>query len=214
MISIETINIEQKDNLAIYNLNYPILKNLKCKDNIVDYINEVIYQDIICFKDVVKDDIDNFRINRNYLSYINTEYRVDFNRNDIISITLEFSQLSGLYNITYVNSYNYDINLGRQIKLKDIFKNNVDYIEILNKKLEAELKCRAKLYGEEFNQLENYSDKIIILEDSNFYIEEDGIVISFSSYELDQNISEVLEFKILFEECIDYLSYYILENIM
>ena len=128
MISIETINIEQKDNLAIYNLNYPILKNLKCKDNIVDYINEVIYQDIICFKDVVKDDIDNFRINRNYLSYINTEYRVDFNRNDIISITLEFSQLSGLYNITYVNSYNYSINLGRQIKLKYIYNKNVDYI--------------------------------------------------------------------------------------
>ena len=119
-----------------------------------------------------------------------------------------------MYNITYVNSYNYDINLGRQIKLKDIFKNNIDYIEILNKKLKEELKNRAKLYGEEFNQLENYSDKIIILEDSNFYIEEDGIVISFSSYELDQNISEVLEFKILFEECIDYLSYYILENII
>jgi hypothetical protein len=27
MISIETINIEQKDNLAIYNLNYPILNS-------------------------------------------------------------------------------------------------------------------------------------------------------------------------------------------
>ena len=69
MISIETINIEQKDNLAIYNLNYPILRNLNYKDNIVDYINEVIYQDIICFKDVVKDEIESFRTNKNYLSY-------------------------------------------------------------------------------------------------------------------------------------------------
>lgn len=213
MLVIDTINIEEKDHLAIYNLNYPLLKNFQGKDDIVDYINEIIYQDIFCFKDVAKDDIENFKVNKNYLSYINTEYKVGFNKNDILSIKVEFSQLSGLYNITYVNSYNYDINLGRQINLKDVFKENIDYVEILNLNLIQELKNRSKLYELELDELEYYSYRLNILDNINFYIEYDGIVINFSSYELDKNISDSFEFKILFADCIDYLSSYIIDRI-
>lgn len=214
MLSIETINIEEKDNLVIYNLNYPLIKNYQYEDRVIDYINEVIYQDVMSFKDVVENEIDSLMLRGKYLSYINTEYNVDFNRNNIISLTIEFSQLSGLYNITYVNSYNYDLNLGRKIKLKDIFKNDIDYIDILNENLKKELEKNRELFEDNFEELENYLGQLTILNNHNFYIQEDGIVISFSSYELDQNLSELVEFKILFEDYVDYLSEYTIENIM
>ncbi|MGL5313100.1 MAG: RsiV family protein [Peptostreptococcaceae bacterium] len=214
MLSIETINIEENNNLVIYNLNYPLIKNGQYEDKIIDYINEVIYQDIISFKDVVENEIQSLMLRGNYLSYINTEYSIDFNRNSIISVTIEFSQLAGLYNITYANSYNFDIDLGRKIKLNDIFKPNINYIDIINQKLREDLENRRDLLEDIFDELEDYVDELTILDNHNFYIQEDGIVICFSSYELDKNVSELVEFKILFEECMDYLSKYAKEHIL
>lgn len=214
MLSIETINIEENNNLVIYNLNYPLIKNGQYEDKIIDYINEVIYQDIISFKDVVEHEIQSLMLRRNYLSYINTEYSINFNRNNIISVTIEFFQLAGLYNITYANSYNYDIDLGTKIELNDIFKPNINYLDIIKQKLREDLENRRYLFEDVFDALEDYVDELNILNNHNFYIQEDGIVICFSSYELDKDVSELVQFKILFEDCIDYLSKYAKENIL
>lgn len=216
MLSIETINIEKQDNLVIYNLNYPLIKEDQYEKKIINYINDVIHQDVISFKDVVENEIQTLIRRGNYLSYINTEYDVCYNKKNIISIILEFSQLSGLYNITYANSYNYDIDLGRVIKLKDIFKPGIDYIDILNTKLRLELEEERELFEDIFSEeeLDDYIETLSISSNQNFYLSDEGIVICFSSYELDESVADLLEFKILFEDCEEYLSKYAKEHIL
>ena len=105
MVLIQTSSIEKKDNLSVYNLNYPIIKSDNKKD-IINNINEKIYEDIISFKASIEDILDIIPIKNKCLYYINTDYYISYNNNDIISIPIEFSQIDALYNISYINSYN------------------------------------------------------------------------------------------------------------
>lgn len=215
MLSIRTLNIEDKNQLVIYNLNYPFIESDEHDPKIINYINKVIYEDILSFRDVVEHELESLILRGNYLSYINTEYEVNIFRGNLISITVEFSQLAGLYNITYSNSYNYDLELGKEIKLKDIFQSDIDYETFLNLSIKKELEVR-NFSSEEISEedTKEYLDNLIICYDQNFYIEEDGIVIYFSSYEFDQSESALIYFKILFKNCRKYLNKYTIKRVM
>ena len=211
MVSIQSSSIEKKDNLSIYNLNYPIIE-YDSKKNIIDHINQRIYEDIISFKSAIEDI--SYSKNNN-LSCISTDYYIAYNNNGIISIPIEFSQLDGLYNISYINSYNYDINLEREINIKDIFNSDMDYMEIITKKIDDKIKELSKeLSIDKYIMVLDYLKDIVFSDNPMFYISKDNIVICFSSYELDPSISDLSTFKISFKEDRSHLSKYIIEKIM
>lgn len=225
MLSISKYVIEDEGKLVRYNINYPVIKYEE-KNNIIKNINQRIYEDIKSFKDVMHYEIDNsiFRIS-DYIFHAMTEYRITFNKDNIISIPMEFSQLIGLYDITYVNSYNYDISLEKEIKLRDIFKVDVNYIDLINNKILEIIENKEEaceniheseiVYSYEIDDESIYSYDDFLGIDSNqvFYIEEDGITVSFSSYEMNERCSYFTEFKILFDEYKDCLSEYTINNI-
>ena len=191
MIDIQTANIENKNRTAIFNLNYPYITNT---NKLFKNINNNIYQDIISFKEVVEEELEEILPQGKFLCYINTEYEVTLKKDNLLSIYIEFSQLAGLYNINYINTYNYDINLEKEITLEDIFINE-NYENII------------------YSQIEEYGDEVVIYEDQAFYIEEDGIVVCFSSYELNREITEITKIKIYFKDYKEYLSEYTLSKI-
>lgn len=200
MLQIGDKKIKSENNLLRFYLSYPVIKS---KSSLISKINDIIYQDVENFKELVSDTL-NKPIIKGFDYKINalSEYRINLNENQIISISIEFSQLIGLYDITYVNSYNYDIDLEKEIKLKDLFKENVDYIDIINffilKDIDEYL----------YDRFKGISD------DNTFYITKEYLVICFSSYELDQSYSVALEFKIPIDEIKKYLSDYMINNIL
>ncbi|HSQ87291.1 RsiV family protein [Romboutsia sp.] len=215
MLSIYKKIMEENDSLVRCSLNYPVIKEQECEGNIIQIINQLIYEDIISFKDVVKHELGNkiFRL-IDYVYHAITEYRITFNKNDIVSIPIEFSQLIGLYDITYVNSYNFDISLGKYINLSDIFDTSINYIDIINEKLSNKVSYMLNKYKHDCCEKVYEQEKFEgIYDNQTFYIEEDGIVICFSSYEMSKNISHLIEFKLLFSDYIDYLSKYTINNI-
>ena len=200
MLFIEDKKIKSENKLLGFYLSYPVIKN---KSSFISKINNIIYKDIESFKELVTDTL-NKPIIKNFDYKINalSEYKVNLNKNQIISISIDFSQLIGLYDITYVNSYNYDIDLNREIKLKDLFKKAEDYIDIINYFILKEID-------------EYLYDKFKGISDNNtFYITKEYLVICFSSYELDKNYSVALEFKIPIDEIKNYLSDYMINNIL
>lgn len=207
MLSIDKNVIDESTSLVKCNLSYPIINEESGYSNI---INNVVYEDIISFKDVVSDElnINIFTLTQNILHVI-TEYRVTLNKNNIISIPIEFSQLLGLYDITYINCYNYDLNKSKSIKLADLFNVDKDYIKIINDKLYQKFQYIIKMYSDE-NTEQKFQG---ICNEQNFYIEKDGIVLCFSSYEISKNISHIVEFKLLFSEYEEILSEYTINNI-
>ncbi len=190
MIDIQTANIENINKTSIYNLNYPYITN---PNNLFTNINNSIYQDIISFKEVVEEELKEMLPQGKFLCYVNTEYEVALKKDNLLSIYIEFSQLAGLYNINYINTYNYDIELEKEITLQDIFIND-EYENII------------------YSQILDYGEEVVIYEDQTFYIEEDGIVICFSTYELSREITEVTKFKIYFKDYREYLSKYALKK--
>lgn len=200
MLFIEDKKIKSENKLVGFYLSYPVIEN---KSSFISKINDIIYKDIENFKELVtgtlnKPIIKSFDYKINALS----EYKVNLNKNQIISISIDFSQLIGLYDITYVNSYNYDIDLNREIKLKDLFKKDEDYIDLINYFI---LKDIDEYLYDRFKG---------ICDDNTFYITKEYLVLCFSSYELDKNYSVALEFKIPIYEIKNYLSDYMINNIL
>lgn len=213
MLSIDRQIIEENNNLVRCSLNYPVIKEQECEGNIIQIINQLIYEDIISFKDASNDECNNSICSvSSYILNAISEYRITFNKNHIISIPIEFSQLRGLYDITYINSYNYDIALGKRITLSDIFDNETSYIELINKKLLNEINNALNDYR--YDYYDGEVDEIKFIYDTEaFYIEGNGIVICFSSYEVSKDISYFIEIKLLFSDYKDYLSRYTIDNI-
>ena len=60
----------------------------------------------------------------------------------------------------------------------------------------------------------DYLKDIILCDNPAFCICKDGIIICFSSYELDTSIPDITTFKITFEEDRSYFSNYIIERVL
>jgi len=96
-----------------------------------------------------------------------------------------------------------------------LFKSEVDYMKIITKKIDSKIKeISRNLSLDEYIIVLDYLKDIIFTDDPAFYISKDGIVVCFSSYELDQNIKDISTFKISFIEDINYLSKYIIERVI
>lgn len=214
MLKIEAKLLEQEEKDIRYALNYPEIKLANKENNFINYINKNIYEDVLSFKDVVSQIISQEKLD----IFINllTEYRITLNRNNIISIPIEFNQFVGLYNISYINSYNYDLNSEKEIKLKDIFEKEIDYKELLSGLIKVQLTMLSEDYDIEIDEEElvNLINSIEIYEDQTFYLEEDGLVICFSSYEMGNINTSNLEFKIMYEDGFEYFSYYFIREVL
>ena len=113
-------------------LNYPIIELENENEEVnrfVKIVNKVIENDINIFEEVVIATFNEELIigNINAIS----EFIRAFNKNNIISIPIEFSQIIGFTDISHIYSYNYDFNTMEKITLRDIFKEGVDFEKVI-----------------------------------------------------------------------------------
>lgn len=213
MLSIKRCFIKEGNSKLIQNFSYPNLINIYEKTNIdkdvITQINKEIYQDIISFKHLVESD-------EEIVNYSSTEYKVTLNKELILSICVQFSELAGSQDITYINTYNYDINQNKKLELIDIFNQNTNYLEKISEEVQNKINKIIERMQNIYTELsfEECREFIQIYEDQTFYIRGDRIVICFSSYELGRRFPKKLEVDILFDDYKDYLSDYTLENIL
>lgn len=204
-----------------YSINFP--KIYYKQDNDKDYIknemiesvNQIIFEDIMTFMDVVED---TYNVNSEGYTHINsiTEFQVGYLSNDIISLAIEFSQLAGFYDISYLKGYNFDFKLKKNISLKHLFKENVDYIKILKKYIliQAKILVSELQKYEEDNLYKIVEENICLDEENIFYFTQEYLILPFSSCEIDKEILNLIEFKIPFNKIYNYLSDYAIKNIV
>lgn len=202
-----------KNALLDNDLNYPVINKT---NNYINYINTKIQEDVICFKEVIKEIL--IEEKSNIPLNLKSTYKITFNKNNIISIPMEFTQFIEQYNINYINTYNYDFNLEKEIKIKDIFNEILDYKTFLSNliKIQMTLMLEDSSNKQDINEYDliNMIFNLEIYEDQAFYLEDDGLVICLSSYEMGSGSNNVLEFKIMYEDAIDYFSEYFLREIL
>lgn len=212
MLSIKRCRIQDEKSEPSKGFYYPSLINIYPKtsanDTIISKINEEIKQDILCFKELVETEDD-------IINYSHTDYRVPLKKKQIISIIELFEELSGTQSISYVNAYNYDLSQNKKLELRDIFKSDSEYLDIISIDIQSQINQIVGNMESIYTELsfEDANDFIQIYEDQTFYIEPDKVVICFSSYELGHKFPNPIEVSILFCDYEEYLTDYAMKEI-
>lgn len=124
MLKIEKSYIDEEyENLNCI-IEYPVITNLN-NNSFIEYINKKIHDDILIFKEVSAEEY--MYSSDNITVFI--DFKVHLNKNNIISISIIFSELYNFNKIiNYINTYNFDLKRKRELLIEDIF-NKTELIE-------------------------------------------------------------------------------------
>ena len=113
------------------------------------------------------------------------------NNSDIISFYIDYYQFSGgAHGITNRIAYNVEKSTGNEIQLKDIFKDNYNYKDVINKEINRQISKDPDRY---FTGKDGFNG---IADNQNFYIKNNTVVIYFGLYEIAPYASGISEFII------------------
>lgn len=186
-IDLQTITNNTKYINSIVNIPIIITDN---KD-IEKIINNMIKNDIMNAYNKVEEDAKAYLKNtiegyENPYIY-NVDFKVKKNSDNMLSILVNYYQYSGGAHGFYENeSYNIFMENGKKLKLKDLFKENVDYKKVINDIILKQIKE---------NKEGIYSFKEIS-DNQKFFIEDNKLVIYYDLYEIAPFAAGIPEFKI------------------
>lgn len=198
---------EDRDFFKSY-IKYPFLnidKEIVIKENydskfledinndIFNYIDS-FYNEILSMSNQYKIDYKNQKYNTiKYKFEAYSKFNTTYNKNNILSIPiLTYSFTGGAHGNSYLKSFNYDLYNKKELKLCDLFKDNIDYKKLIEKFIKDEIRKNPSNY---------FSEKDFkITEEQEFYIDAKGISIYFQTYDIAPYYMGIVEFKLLFDE--------------
>ena len=210
------IHTQYNENLGVeafftYDLAYPVFFNLKSdtpyiNPTILNNINSTILLDVNTFKDDMNKEQQEFNNNsiNNSLPTKNfkarTNFNVTFNKNHVLSVISRLTGFTGELYPEYddLYNYNYDLLTGNTISLKDVFKDNVNIIEVVSNYINYKIQQQPGMY--------HTNIKIEIPEDQSFYLTDDGIVIYFGLDEIAPREIGIPKFKMMFSKFAPYIN--------
>ena len=196
-VSSEEINVENK--YIKVNIKYPVIQEVSDK-SIQNRLNEKFKKDVLYFKsEIEKQAVEAYNYSKNkgfpFMTYeVFIDFKVTFNKNNILSIPASYySYTGGAHGFTIIRPYNINLTSGKEIKLKDIFKEGTDYKTIIKNEIIRQMKENPNEYfPEALNKIKSISD------DQNFYLEDGNIIIYYGLYDIAPYASGIKEFKIPF----------------
>lgn len=221
IFTIEMKKIDENKEFFKSDIHYP---NLKIKNKYLDDensniefiedINKQMFNYINDFKNRIEEESKEYekqyktifsKAKDQYVKYqyeAYSDYQVTYNKNNLISIPIKLYEFTGgAHGMSYLKSFNYDLENKKELKLKDLFKENVNYKEIVNKFINDEISKNKDIY---FTGDEGFKS---ISDNQSFYIDNDGIVIYFGLYEIAPYYVGIPKFKLTWDEFGKYLKY-------
>ena len=114
--------------------------------------------------------------------WYNLSYKIYANNEKILSFGLyDYQYTGGAHGLSSGTFYSYDLELGKQIEIKDLFEPKFDYITYINDRIYREIDQETKKNPESKYAYYDFSG---IDESVKFYIEDNELVIFFDEYEI------------------------------
>jgi hypothetical protein len=191
----------KRNNEAIdVNLKIPVVNGIKNK-SIENEINNMFYKDAVNFAnplekeakkylaDTKKDK--NLHFNK-YSAY--TTYKSKYNKNNILSIPVRYSQYTGGANgLEVQRGYTFNLKNGKLLSLSDLFDKSFDYKKVISTSVLNQMKANKDMY---------FPDAITGFKEINgtqpYYLEDGYLVIFYGPFEIAPHSSGIPEFKIPF----------------
>ncbi len=124
----------------------------------------------------------------------------DVMRNDAQYLSfylMYYTYTGGAHGMHQDLAYTFDAKSGARIELKDLFKEEVDYISVLNAKIFEEIETIAMdneaVQGEYYNPYDGFET---IAQDQHFYLTDSSLVIFFDLYEIGPYAAGIPMFEI------------------
>lgn len=195
-VTFKTIKTEKK--YISEDLRIPILNGIK-NIKIQNKINTSLQDDVLEFQRQMEEaaDEDGSRAEKKgkkFIKYIiSNNSSITYNKNNIISISnLIYEFVNGRH--SYIRStYNFDINTGKSLGLRDLFNPGTPYRELINNEIRKQLAANKDIYPPD--SARNFKG---ISEDHPFYLEDGNIVLFFGFNEIAPTISEIPVIKLPF----------------
>ncbi|AKN29617.1 hypothetical protein Ccar_01640 [Clostridium carboxidivorans P7] len=204
-IAIDSQQINSTEKYIKKDLKIPVLKGMKNK-NIENQINNSIKSDIMEFKQQMEESANEYgmqaeKVGKKFIPFIiSTNYSITYNKNNIASITIFYYEFINGKHSYIKTSYNFNLNSGKSLSLKDLFKQGVSYKQIINKEIKKYLIQNKELYIP--GTVTNFKG---ISDDQPFYLDNENIVIYLGFNEIAPNISEIPIIKIPFSTLKNYI---------
>ena len=210
--------IKEESEFYKASIEYPYLqiKNYKKRENedaikVIEGINSEIYDFIYNIKETTeeeskryKEEYENEFVKYGYIKYQYENYigyKVTYNKNNILSIPIESYEFTGgAHGLTDLEPFNYCLESGNRLTLKDLFKEGVNYKKIINSYVFEDMKANPDKYFK--------GDNVFCTIDDNqsFYLDKNNLVVYFSLYEIAPYSSGIPEFYIPYEDIEPYLN--------
>lgn len=195
-----TIENEEKvysNKYVSVNINKPIVKIAKNKEA-EGIINNKISKRINDFEEYItklsiRDNEYNIKVGLEPKPYvINVNNNVTYNKNNILSITLNlYSYTGGAHGSSVDESFNFDINTGNRGVIEDFLGNNRNYNKIILDNVKTTINKNPELYFKEA------VDKLnVIPYNQKFFLTDKDLVIYFDEYEIAPYVAGIPKFYI------------------
>lgn len=206
-ISFSQFNNEIMIHVKTISGDYPALKtNLQMPvftgffdEWVQEKVKEKVEKDVLAFLDGLVEDSEKYLEAakeagwepRNYIG--ETTFELHYMSDKVLSFSLIFySYTLGAHGFTERVSYNFDLKIGTEITLQDLFQDYDQYIDLINQEIKKQITTEKELY---FNEGQDFQS---IQDNQTFYIQYDGIVVYFGLYEIAPYAEGIRYFKIPF----------------
>jgi len=196
-VKIATVkDIEETEDLTL-NMQYPEIKGLENKDaeaEFNDYFRKVALR---CRESGLKNarDFAEWKSEsdpRQVKMEEYLDYRIAYNRNDIISVVLtQYEYTGGAHGMTYQTSYTMDLKTGKVYSLSDLFGAGADYVAAISGHVK-------KGFADKEPDLPLLTPFEAIGIQQDFYIKDESVVIYFQLYEYTPYAAGIQEFPVAF----------------
>lgn len=215
-INITTKEIKSKSEELEVDLKIPVISGLDDM-KIEKQINDTFEKHIVDFKNEIEEGSKEFIKEAKKEGWeirpftALSEYKVSYNKNNLISISItNYEYTGGAHGSADTRNYTIDMKTGKELTLKDIFKEKADFKEIINKEIENKIKIQTE--SGEFSYFDGEMGFKSISENQSFYIKDGKLVIHFGLYEIAPYASGMPEFEIPFLNLKNIIKSEILSN--
>lgn len=200
----QQLNVSDQDiksDTATFNVDMelPVLSGLT-DGSLQDELNQEIKDKALQTKEKMEKDVQDYVQQAKVSGYPVRPYQLSvryksYTNGQVFSLAVQtYAYAGGAHGSTGTDYYNIDTKSGKVLTLKDLFKDNVDYKQIVNQEIKKQIDLSMQQgTGMYFAGDMGFNS---ISDNQPFYIDANNIIICFSEYEIAPYVAGSPEFKI------------------
>jgi len=206
-ISIKTVKETSEDDKIEMSIQYPQIDGLADK-TVQDSINSVLEKSAANARDEGLENVEEMEEARasGYMGSPNKcgtyfDYRLKYNQGGLLSVVcMDYQYAGGAHGSTVQSSHTFNLKTGEEYQLKDLMKNDADYVALINNTVRNEINERVKE-----GMLLEITPFETIKDGQDFYLADNAVVIYFQQYEYWPYAAGIQEFPVDFSALKDML---------